>query len=59
MPADYHFGTFLMPAFAGQLSRAGYTLMMYELTQEEVRLHKPAGPYVSGAGGRNHGHRAV
>lgn len=40
MPVDYHFGTFLMPAFAGQLSRVGYTLMMYELTQEEVRLHK-------------------
>lgn len=38
MPSDYHFGTFFMPAFAGQLSRAGYTLMMVELSEEELRL---------------------
>ena len=37
MPADYHFGTFFIPAFAAQLSRAGYTLMMYELSEEELR----------------------
>ncbi len=37
MPTDYHFGTFFLPAFAGQLSRAGYTLMMYQLSAEEVR----------------------
>ncbi len=37
MPSDYHFGTFFMPAFAAQLSRAGYTLMMYELTEDEFR----------------------
>ncbi len=36
MPTDYHFGTFFLPAFAGQLSRAGYTLMMYQLSPEEV-----------------------
>ena len=35
MPTDYHFGTFFVPAFAAQLSRAGYTLMVYELTEEE------------------------
>lgn len=37
IPEDYHFGTFLLPSFAGQLSRAGYTLMMYELTPEDVQ----------------------
>ena len=37
MPADYHFGTFFVPAFAGQLSRAGYTLMMYEIAPDELR----------------------
>ena len=37
MPVDYHFGTFFIPAFAAQLSRAGYTLMMYEITDEELR----------------------
>ena len=37
MPADYHFGTFFIPAFAAQLSRAGFTLMMYELSEEELR----------------------
>ena len=37
MPADYHFGTFFVPAFAGQLSRAGYTLMMYEISPDELR----------------------
>ncbi|MDE7243366.1 MAG: LacI family DNA-binding transcriptional regulator [Oscillospiraceae bacterium] len=36
-PADAHFGTFFLPAFAERLSRAGYTLMMYELTPEELR----------------------
>lgn len=37
MPTDYHFGTFFVPAFAGQLSRAEYTLMMYELSPEDLR----------------------
>ena len=37
MPVDYHFGTFFIPAFAAQLSRAGYTLMMHELTEEELQ----------------------
>ena len=40
LPEDYHFGSFLLPAFAGQLSRAGYTLMMYELTPEDVQLRR-------------------
>ena len=37
MPTDYHFGTFFVPAFAEQLSRAGYTLTMYQLSPEEIR----------------------
>lgn len=37
LPEDSHFGTALLPAFTGHISRAGYTLMMYELTQEDVR----------------------
>ena len=37
IPTDYHFGTFFVPTFAGQLSRAGYTLMMHQLSPEELR----------------------
>lgn len=37
MPADYHIGTFFVSAFAGQLSRVGYTLMMYEISPDELR----------------------
>ena len=42
MPVDYHFGTFLIPSFAAQLSREGYTLMMQEISEEELR--RPALP---------------
>jgi len=37
IPMDAHFGTFFLPAFTERLSRAGYTLMMHELTAEELR----------------------
>lgn len=37
MPSDYHFGTFFIPAFTERLSRAGYTLMMSEITPQELR----------------------
>ena len=37
MPADTHFGAVFIPTFSGYLSRAGYTLEMYELTEEELR----------------------
>ena len=37
MPSNYHFGTFFVPAFAEQLSRAGYTLMMCQLSPEELQ----------------------
>ena len=36
MPVDYHFGIFFIPAFADQLGRVGYTLMMCEITPEEL-----------------------
>ncbi len=36
MPANYHFGTFFIPAFADQLSRVGYTLTMCEISPEEL-----------------------
>ena len=37
MPANYHFGTFFVPAFAEHLSRAGYTLTMHQLSPEDLR----------------------
>ncbi len=40
LPADYHFGTLFAPAFAAQLSRAGYTLTMYELTEEDLAQNR-------------------
>lgn len=40
MPTEYHFGTFFIPAFAGQLSRAGYTLMMVELSKEDLQTRR-------------------
>jgi LacI family transcriptional regulator len=36
MPADSHFGTFFVTAFTDQISRAGYTLKMYEISDEEL-----------------------
>lgn len=37
MPANYHFGSFFIPAFADQLSRVGYTLTMCEISPEELK----------------------
>lgn len=37
IPSDFHFGTFFIPAFAAQLGRAGYTLMVYEIAEEEIQ----------------------
>lgn len=37
MPTDYHFGTFFIPAFADQLGRMGYTLMMCEVSPAEMQ----------------------
>lgn len=36
MPADYHFGILFLPVFAQRLSRAGYTLTFYELSQKDL-----------------------
>lgn len=42
-PREGHFGTIFLPAFTGHLSRAGYTLTMYEICQEELQgKHLPA-----------------
>ncbi len=46
MPTDSHFGAVFIPTFSGYLSRAGYTLEMYELTEEELREKKLPG-YIS------------
>ena len=43
IPNDYHFGSLFLPAFTERLSRAGVTLMMYEIKEsefEEGRLPK-------------------
>lgn len=37
MPERSHFGSVFVSAFANRLSRAGYTLMMYEILPEELR----------------------
>ncbi len=42
-PREGHFGTVFLPSFTGHLSRAGYTLTMYEISREELRgKHLPA-----------------
>lgn len=40
LPVDAHFGTFFLPAFTERLSRAGYTLTMYEISAEELQACK-------------------
>ncbi len=37
MPAEHHFGTFFMTTFTDQISRAGYTLKIFEISAEELR----------------------
>lgn len=37
MPTDYHFGTFFLPVFTEQLSRAGYTLTLHEISAADLR----------------------
>ncbi|MGM9538339.1 MAG: LacI family DNA-binding transcriptional regulator [Candidatus Onthomonas sp.] len=36
MPMHSHYGTAFISAFANRLCRTGYTLMMYEISQEEI-----------------------
>ena len=40
IPNDYHFGSLFLPAFTERLSRAGVTLMMYEIKEDELE-YKP------------------
>lgn len=37
IPARYHYGAAFNSAFADRLSREGYSLMMYEITRQELR----------------------
>lgn len=37
MPADLHFGTYLITAFTDQLSRSGYSLKIFEVSPEELQ----------------------
>lgn len=52
MPSASHFGSLFISAFANRLTRAGYNILMYEITPEELRsrrlpesfaLHQTAG----------------
>ena len=40
LPRDAHFGTFLLSTFTDQISRAGYTLRIFEISPEEIRQKK-------------------
>ena len=40
LPRDAHFGTFLLSAFSDPISRAGYTLKIFEISAEETRQKK-------------------
>lgn len=37
IPVDYHFATVFFASFTDQVSRAGYTLRMYEISPEELK----------------------
>ena len=40
IPVDYHFGTYFTTAFTDQISRSGYTLKLFEISQEELKQQK-------------------
>ena len=44
LPSDYHFGTTLVPSFTNRISRAGFTLRLYEISESECR-HKRLPPH--------------
>ncbi|MBR6381223.1 MAG: LacI family DNA-binding transcriptional regulator [Lachnospiraceae bacterium] len=39
LPTEYHFGTFFVTTFTDQVCRAGYTLKLFEISEDEQRLH--------------------
>lgn len=43
---DYHFGSFFIPVFTERLSRAGYTLMISEISPQEMRERRLPGHVV-------------
>ena len=40
MPSSLHFGSAFKSAFTDQISRAGYTLKMYEISPEELKARR-------------------
>lgn len=36
LPSDYHFGTYFVTSFTNQISRAGYTLKLFEISADEL-----------------------
>ncbi len=37
LPVNYHFGTYFITSFTDRISRAGYTLKLFEISEEELR----------------------
>ena len=37
MPTDYHFAILFLPVFTERMSRNGYTLMVYQVSPEDLR----------------------
>lgn len=48
LPANDHFGASFFSAFATRLSRAGYSLLMYEVTRDEFRNNQLPAHFVPG-----------
>lgn len=40
MPSTSHYGSLFISAFANRITRAGYNILMYEITQEELRSRR-------------------
>ena len=40
LPVDYHFGTYFVTTFTDQITRAGYTLKLFEISDVELQSRK-------------------
>lgn len=38
LPSEFHFGTYFMTAFTDQLTRSGYSMKIFEVSAEELRV---------------------
>lgn len=47
LPKDAHFGTFFVTTFTDQISRAGYTLKIFEISEEELMQKKLPPHFIS------------